>query len=340
MCLSSSWSSPLYPSFFSLISHNMNSMKKRTNKRNNRATKSSPSTPSVGEIQRLFLLSQMNSPVHKMADTCGEQERVHDSPNSPAVSSRSDPCLGIPSAFTTDTESPPHSSSQPCRVDAELRSLLQELPTKADIEALIGKVEAVHRKELKAVKADVQAFSTRLPSGEAKLSTLDHRMTAIEALQNSHNEALVSQQLHAEDLEDRSRRNNLQLRGLPEATGVEVLTDTAIAIFRSIAGAERVELDCIHRALGPKSTDPARTRDVICRPYHYVHKEHIVRQAWEAGDLDFNGVSIKVLPDLSRATLQRRAMLRPLLDLARRKNGTYRWGYPLSVTFRKDQIMA
>lgn len=55
--------------------------------------------------------------------------------------------------------------------------------------------------------------------------------------------------------------------------------------------------------LGPKLTNPSRPHDVICRLHHYMHKEHIIRKAWEAGDPDF-GVAIKILPDLSRATLQ------------------------------------
>lgn len=61
----------------------------------------------------------------------------------------------------------------------------------------------------------------------------------------------------------------------------------------------------------------------------------ILRKAWEHGAVEFDGATIKLLPDLSRATLQRRAMLRPLLDLARRQDCTYRWGYPLAVSFRK-----
>lgn len=35
------------------------------------------------------------------------------------------------------------------------------------------------------------------------------------------------------------------------------------------------------------------------------------------------------------ATLQRRARLRPILDLAKDQGCTYRWGYPLAVIFRK-----
>lgn len=95
----------------------------------------------------------------------------------------------------------------------------------------------------------------------------------------------------------------------------------------------------MHRALGPKSPDPARPRDVLCRIHHYNQKELILRRAWEHGAIEFDGATIKILPDLSRATLQRRAMLRPLLDLARRHDCTYRWGYPLAVSFRKENAV-
>lgn len=60
----------------------------------------------------------------------------------------------------------------------------------------------------------------------------------------------------------------------------------------------------------------------------------ILRKAWEHGEVGFDGATIKILLDLSRATLQRRSLLRPVLDLARQQGCTYRWGYPLVVIFR------
>lgn len=55
----------------------------------------------------------------------------------------------------------------------------------------------------------------------------------------------------------------------------------------------------------------------------------------DAGTLQFQGAEIKILPDLSRATLQRRAVLRPLLNVIRSKGCTYRWGYPFHLIVRK-----
>lgn len=224
--------------------------------------------------------------------------------------------------------------------DAELKAILQALPTRSDIEALVRRVEAAHRKEIRAVKQEVQALNTRLTSGESSLTTLEKRVTALESRQDSQSASAVELQLCVEEMEDWSRRNNVPLRGLPEATGPEDLLATVTDIFRRVAGdhlPEQIEVDRVHRALGARLSDPARPRDVICRLHHYIHKEAIACGAWESGELEFDGAMVKLLPDISRSTLLRRAILKPLLDLARRCNATYHWGFPLSVTFHKDQ---
>lgn len=226
------------------------------------------------------------------------------------------------------------------RADAELKAILQALPTRADIEALVGKVEAAHKREMKEIKQDMQSLSSRLTTGEFSLVTLEQRVASLESTHKDQACSAVDLQLRMEEMEDRSRRNNLRLRGLPEATGPSDLLATVTDIFRRVAGdhlPESVEIDRVHRALGPRPSDPTRPRDVICRLHHYIHKEAISSGAWEAGDIEFDGATVKILPDISRPTLHRRALLKPLLDLARRSNATYRWGFPLSVTFLKDQ---
>lgn len=201
-------------------------------------------------------------------------------------------------------------------------------------------MEEAHKKELNAVKQEVHSLNTRLSSGETSLAALERRVSSLETNKMDQNASAIELQLRMEEMEDRSRRNNLRLRGLPEATGQADLQATVTDIFRRVAGdhlLERVEIDRVHRALGPRSSDPTRPRDVICRLHHYTHKEVIARGAWEAGELEFDGARVKLLPDISRSTLIRRAILKPLLDLARRCNATYRWGFPLSVTFIKEQ---
>lgn len=181
------------------------------------------------------------------------------------------------------------------------------------------------------VRADVTSLTERVDTGEADISSLEHRVAALVRSRISQADTAVDLQLHLEDLDDRSHR------GLPEATGTEDLPATMSAIFRIIMKSSQltVEEDRVHRALGPRSNDPERPRDVLCRLHRYSRKELILREAWGAGDTEFDGALIKILPDLSRATLQCRARLRHVLDLARNRGSTYRWGYLLVVTFRR-----
>lgn len=189
-------------------------------------------------------------------------------------------------------------------MDAELRVLLHALPTKADIESLIGRLEEQHHKDLKEVKWDMQSISTWLTTVESSLATHEKQVAALEFLQDTHLNAGVTLQLHMEDM-DRGWRNNLWVRGLPEVMGPEDLAETAVRKISDDTLPANIKLDQIPRALGPRPTDPNRTLDVICRVHHYTHKESIIRKVWEAGDVDFNGATVKILPNLSRATLHR-----------------------------------
>lgn len=64
-------------------------------------------------------------------------------------------------------------------------------------------------------------------------------------------------------------------------------------------------MDRVHRALGPRSSDPNRLQGVICHLHWYTDKEFIIRKAWEHGEVDFDGASVKIFPNLSRVTLRR-----------------------------------
>lgn len=109
-------------------------------------------------------------------------------------------------------------------------------------------------------------------------------------------------QLHLEELEDHSRRNNLGLQGLPKATGQEDLAETVTAIFHRIlvTPPPTLEIDRVHCTLGPRSVDPLWPCDVLCRLHRYAQKETILCKAWEHGDIEFDSAHVQVLPDLSR----------------------------------------
>lgn len=166
-------------------------------------------------------------------------------------------------------------------MDSDIRALLRALPTRAEIETLILRIET-HRRYLQAVKSDVQALSVRLHTGESSVSALETRVSALESSLADCMDASISLQLHLEDLEDRSRWSNLRLRRRSEAMGSEDLRDSVTAIFHKVLSTslpEDIELDRVHWTLGPRSPDADRPRDVVCRVHHYTQKETILRRA-------------------------------------------------------------
>lgn len=224
--------------------------------------------------------------------------------------------------------------SAPFQEDAKIREFLWALPMRADIEGLLLTESYQHK--MKAVCSEVQHLSDHITTGESSVLAIERRRVS-GAETHTPGRTLVALQLHLKDLEDRSRSNNLRLHGLPEATGSEDLRETAVAIFRVLdtVPLEPLELNQVHRVLSPKSTDPNRPRDVICRLHRYTHKKMILMKAWTMRTTDFDSDAIKILPVLSKATLQRRALLWPLLDQLQQLGHFYHWEFPFSLTVHK-----
>lgn len=118
-------------------------------------------------------------------------------------------------------------------------------------------------------------------------------------------EALLDQM---DNLENGSRRVNIRIRGLPEATGPRDIP-TLQGVFKQILDRqvpEHIEIDRAHRALRPPSENPDKPRDIICKLHKYFLKERMMNQVRGVRHLDFDGAKLSFFPDLSRRTLMPR----------------------------------
>lgn len=77
--------------------------------------------------------------------------------------------------------------------------------------------------ETDKIRADVTTLSERMTGGESSIRSLEQRMGEFEKLQSTQANLIIDLQLQTEMLEDRSRRNNLRLRGLLEVMDLEDL---------------------------------------------------------------------------------------------------------------------
>lgn len=98
-------------------------------------------------------------------------------------------------------------------------ALVSDLPTKTELASLFAGLERSIKKELSAVRSDLSHVLERVEETELRL---DRHATAIRALQNTTRTLSIAHRMalyKIEDQENRNRRNNIRIRGLPEATG-------------------------------------------------------------------------------------------------------------------------
>lgn len=140
----------------------------------------------------------------------------------PASPAESDSLMGFPDELTSPTPaSTCLSDPLPSMMrDPDLRALLQALPMRSDMEALVLSLEIAHHRDLSS-KQTCSCFLTGSPRAKTSLSSLENRVSQLEQTQSLQASHVTT--LHMEELEDWSRCNNLRLRGIPEATGQESL---------------------------------------------------------------------------------------------------------------------
>ncbi|XP_056378973.1 uncharacterized protein LOC130274559 [Hyla sarda] len=100
---------------------------------------------------------------------------------------------------------------------ADLQSLLHSLPTKVDISNLTVQVVDKCKQDFAQLSTELSSLSARVDAVEA---TQDSTLSSLQALQSvvsSNLDQMFYFQQHLDDIENQSRRNNIRIRGLPEA---------------------------------------------------------------------------------------------------------------------------
>lgn len=200
-------------------------------------------------ISRYFPETTWASPAAQALATHGKHKPM--STNSPAIAASSQQVpsslAGLPAILDplAPTSLGPGSLPQTSQEDADIRTLLHTLPTKADMEALVQRMEEQNRHDFQQLHTKVQHLDVRFSKGESSVSSLE--------------KGLAETQIHIEDLENRSRRNNLRLRGLPEATGPENLQETVRAILLKVLDPDpsnTLEFDRVSQGTGTQTVRP------------------------------------------------------------------------------------
>ncbi|CAH2294030.1 Hypothetical predicted protein [Pelobates cultripes] len=128
------------------------------------------------------------------------------------------------------------------------------------------------------LQSKIASVLTSMKSLEDRISSLEERDSRtggpVPSAIQQHAAQITDMRLHIEDLDNRSRRHNIRVRGLREAPDQENLKATLTRLFNMILGHPpdaRITMDRAHRVLRPCLRPPPDTppRDIICRIKDY-----------------------------------------------------------------------
>lgn len=136
-----------------------------------------------------------------------------------------------------------------------------------------------------------------------------------------------------EDAENRSRRSNLRLCGIPEA--IDDVQSFTTALFQELSPSipiERLEFDRMHRALTRRQAD-GPPRDIIIKMHFFRTKEQLLSAARNKDSLLFQGHAFQLFSDLAPLTIAKRCAMKPQLKILLQHQLKYTWQVHLALQF-------
>ncbi|CAH2300865.1 Hypothetical predicted protein [Pelobates cultripes] len=244
-------------------------------------------------------------------------------------------------------ESPPpaaqHSAQAPGedpmaieRIGEELRNIAVAMATKADLLTLTTTIQEALRAEMAGLRTEVTAQAGRIQALEQTAETHSTRINATDVAIARQGDMILHMRRNLEDLDNRGRRCNIRIRGIPEADEGENAAEVLTNLFRTILhtdAPQTFEFERAHRTLRPRSAEDG-PRDMICCLHSFPIKDTIMRKARERPTWPFQGTQVSLYNDLSPYTLEARRALKPITTALRERNIKYKWGFPFALMAR------
>uniref|UniRef100_A0A8C5PY44 Uncharacterized protein n=1 Tax=Leptobrachium leishanense TaxID=445787 RepID=A0A8C5PY44_9ANUR len=242
---------------------------------------------------------------------------------------------------TCGPPSPASSSTGTWDAPEDIRQLLRSLPTKDDLTAATTSLRQSLAADIERLRGDLGGLQHRVEQVEKGQKERSDQVEATTGHIAQHHHLLTSLTRHIEDLENRGRRQNIRVRGLPEGEKTaEDLHHALLRLFNKVLGRPPdtpIDIERFHRALRPRGPPEAPPRDVICYLLHFSLKEDIMRLARDTPRLVLDGALISLFNDVSQTTLQSRRALRPLTLALQQEGLQYRWLHPFGLQIRTQQ---
>lgn len=118
--------------------------------------------------------------------------------------------------------------------DGDLQSHTLALPTRADLECFVARMEKALRQDIEALQAYTAHIGGRVEAVEASVEDITPTLQALQTHCKVQDQRIGSLLDQLDDVENHSRRINIRIRGLPEATAPRAIVSTLQGVFKQI----------------------------------------------------------------------------------------------------------
>lgn len=215
-----------------------------------------------------------------------------------------------------------------------------DLPlTYAGMSGFAADIKATFSAAITDLKSSMLILTDKMATAEHAGRCRDKALNRLDRVTQTQSQQLIEINKHLEDLDNRGRRNNIRVRGIPETVEADQITPALQRVFNSLLERpEETDIEFVraHRALRARGPDNMPPRDIICCLQSFALKEDIMRKTRRNDQIVFNGETIMLFHDLSQITLKNRRALRPLLDKLREKDLRYSWRFPFALLVNQN----
>ncbi len=215
---------------------------------------------------------------------------------------------------------------------ANIFAMLQKMSTD------LASLEDIHRTTV-SVEGKLSSLISRMSEVEKRVEWLedtDKNMKAsLEASPIATKAEVDDLRDKLEDLENRSRRNNAQLVGVPEGKEAGDMVTFLQRLLKSVLGWDDAmdppEIERAHRAPAPRPNPGERPRTILIRFLRWADRELVLCAARSKSELRWEDEHIMIFLDFARATQLKRDKFRECKKALRAHSMKFALMYPATL---------
>lgn len=191
------------------------------------------------------------------------------------------------------------------------------------------------KEDVGLIRQNIQKIKERTTAVETRVSEVEDQLASTQTDTRRHTQQISSLMAKVDDLENRSRRNNVRMVGIPERVEGANSTEYFENWLRNTFGKDILSplfaVERAHRVPMRPLPPGAPPRSVLVKVLHYRDRDIILRKAREMSDIRMNGSKIAFYPDFSADLQKRRAQFQDVKRRLRAVDLSYAMLYPAKL---------